>query len=545
MSIQLNLRPMLLLMGLLASGLAAAPTLSMDKTLALGEQMYRKGILPSGKPMPATVKGDIPVPGSTFTCVSCHLRSGLGSNEGGVTTLPTNGPKLAQPLFRKSSKIPPAERENYGIRTLPQRPAYDDAALAVAIRHCVDPTGREFNPVMPHYDLSDGDMEILVFYLKNLSSKLSPGASDKVIHFATVITEEVSPEDREALLLPLENYVLQHNRIAGNFDSKMYVFGNGPEMMLSYRQLSLDRWELKGPASTWRAQLESYNRANPAFALLGGISYGSWQPIHDFCEASQIPCLFPITDFPVVSDTDWYTLYLSKGLYQEGQAAARYLMGSRPEAKVLQILGEGPRALALAKGFEETWVEGGGKPSRTVRLGSKDQPDLKHLIQVEGATAVLLWTGAETFPALETSGAGLVIMSSGYLKQDLAKLPDMARGFTYLTYPYRHPDEEPKYSRLVNPLLAGFHTYHPETRISTRIYDLTQVLTAALMDMEQNLYRDNFLDVIGMQRDQALPDYERLSFGPGQRYASKGCYIMQLTVGPEPKLVKKSGWVDY
>ena len=37
--------------------------------------------------------------------------------------------------------------------------------------------------------------------------------------------------------------------------------------------------------------------------------------------------------------------------------------------------------------------------------------------------------------------------------------------------------------------------------------------------------------------------YERLSFGPGQRYAAKGCYIVQLTHGANPALVKKSDWV--
>ena len=34
--------------------------------------------------------------------------------------------------------------------------------------------------------------------------------------------------------------------------------------------------------------------------------------------------------------------------------------------------------------------------------------------------------------------------------------------------------------------------------------------------------------------------YLPLSFGPGQRYASKGCYIVQPTVGPDPKLLKKA-----
>jgi hypothetical protein len=71
------------------------------------------------------------------------------------------------------------------------------------------------------------------------------------------------------------------------------------------------------------------------------------------------------------------------------------------------------------------------------------------------------------------------------------------------------------------------------------------VLNDALMMMGTNFYRDNFIDKIDCVQDKSYPytDYERLSFGPGQRYASKGCYIMQMTHGPEPHLVKKSDWV--
>jgi hypothetical protein len=74
---------------------------------------------------------------------------------------------------------------------------------------------------------------------------------------------------------------------------------------------------------------------------------------------------------------------------------------------------------------------------------------------------------------------------------------------------------------------------------------MTQLLTLILMDMKGNYYRDNFFDVVGTMMDQQYPLYGRVSFGPGQRYASRGCYIVQLSNGDKPKLIKKSDWEIY
>jgi hypothetical protein len=300
--------------------------------------------------------------------------------------------------------------------------------------------------------------------------------------------------------------------------------------------------------------LEAHLDADPVFALLGGLAAGPWRPIHEFCERRQLPCLFPLTDLPVVSSSDWYTQYFSKGYSQEGQAAARYLHGleERPKTgQVLQILQDTPEGRALSDGFRETWQELGEPAAREIRLGPGESisPDaLRALVARDHPAAILLWDGAGAFPAVEALAdqvgrPGCVMMSSRLLNTQLTALPEKARSFTWLTYPYRDPKDEPLVSRRANSLLAGLSEHHPETRIATRTFTLLQVFQAALTEMDRNLYRDNLLDRIGMQRDYVLPDYLRLSFGPGQRYASKGCFIMQLGPGAEPQLLRRSDWV--
>lgn len=525
-----------------------------EKALALGQRMYREGILPSGEPMQSVVSGDIPVPGTAFTCVSCHLRGGLGSFEGGIVTLATNGAKLRVPRYWKFPNLSQQEREDLKLQNPMARPAYTDATLAHVIETGVDPDGRMLHSVMPRYSLSDPDMAILIQYLKALSSKPSPGVDQQTLRFATVITDEVREQDQQAMLVPMNNYVNRHNQYSAGFGNRSYLSVGGSEMTGSYRKLALSVWRLKGPPGTWRAQLEDYLAKEPVFALLGGITYGEWQPIHAFCEAQQLPCLFPITDFPVVSDTDWYTQYFSKGYYQEGQAAARFLSGLDDPAaarRVLQIIPDGLAGRDLSRGFRETWKELGQGALQEVLLKPGEAvtaESLGALLQREKPTSVLLWTDQGAFAALEALAdradrPGWVFLSSSRLGAKLRDLPEKVRSFTWLTYPYRHPAEEPNVSKYATTLMAGLTDRNPEPRISTRVYAMIQVLRQALMDMDRNFYRDNFLDRIGMQRDQILPDYYRLSFGPGQRYASKGCYIMQLGPGPEPQLVKKSGWV--
>jgi len=532
-------------------GFAARPDAGR---LALGERIYRKGILPSGEPMQAVVKGDVPVSGTAFACQNCHLRSGIGSYEGGVSTPPITGAKLLLRQFWQFPNLTEAEREEAGAgQSKLRRPAYTDETLAAAIRTGLDPVGRELNPVMPRYDLAPEDMALLVDYLKSLSAGFSPGVTATSIRFATVITDEVPASEEEALLVPLDNYIASHNRLPQGFNNRMYRSASGKDMSLSHRQLSLARWRLSGPPSTWIAQLEAHQRREPAFALLGGISHRDWKPIHDFCETRRIPCLFPITDFPVVSETDWYTLYFSRGYVQEGEAAARFLAG-RPEGaggrEVVQVVQDTPAGRALSVGFEEAWRQLGRASVRRMFLpaGAIPKDALRWLEGKGGSAAMLLWAGPEAFPALEAlaegpTAPGLVLVSGGLLGNRVEALPERARAITRLTYPWRPPEEEPKHARYANSLLAGLKAVDNAPRIYTRVYSLIQVLKQALMDMDRFYYRDAFLDAIGMQKDQILPDYERLSFGPGQRYASKGCYVMQLGPGDRPALVKQSDWV--
>jgi hypothetical protein len=422
---------------------------------------------------------------------------------------------------------------------------------------------------MPRYLLEDNEMAILISYLKSLSKEFSPGVRDKSIHFATVITEDVPQGAREAMLAPLQRYIDNKNSLAEFYESPR---GNRSRLMvenmltsreLATRRLTLSRWVLKGPADTWRSQLDEYYRKDPVFALLGGISTQDWQIIHQFSEENKIPCLLPQTDLPHISGNDWYTLYPSKGYYQEGEAAARYLNSRKDitaDSPIVQIVRESAAGKALSAGFENTWLGMERRKVVTIRLKNGDQISesfIERLLAEEKPAAVVLWDGPDVRSALNFISnvkkvPELVLVSSRYLGTNFRTIPEIARGFTYITYPF-------SFAQKTISTSMGKSTIEDESIWSKRLIDvpdqsspekaaqlsdsITQLLTMALMEMRGNYYRDNFFDVISTVPDQPSPFYGRLSFGPGQRYAAKGCYIVQVTKGTDPELVRLSDWV--
>jgi hypothetical protein len=542
-----------------AAGKGSAPLAEFDaaEMQRLGQRMYREGLLPDGSSLRGTIRGDVLIDSTMFSCANCHSRSGLGSIEGQVVSPPVNGKGLFNPRYIYKDHIKNVISQSKGVpRTAqPIRSAYTDESLANAIRAGINPDGRELLPIMPRYDLEDRDVRVLIHYLKSLSSEYSPGATDTTLHLATIITDDVSAADREAMLAPLETMVTINKQT--KTQQKLPQFAKMFRMLdrVYFRDITLAKWELKGPSETWRVQLEEYYRSGPVFAILGGISGGSWQPIHDFCEERRIPCLFPITDLPVISETSWYTFYASKGFYQEGETAARFLAGREalPRGKkVLQIVRSGRESEALASGFNEAWKEVGSGALETIQL-VPDQllsaRDLKALLQQHQPATVVLWAGPDVIATLEAVAAEPAlpdfIVSSRYLGKSIVTIPEEVREKTYITYPYRMPEDEKIFAGYANVLSSGRQKHKDEKRITSRSFSMVHMFLQGLKELRLDFYRDTLIDVISMQPDQYLPDFERYSFGLGQRYASKGCYIVQLSKGPNAHLVKKSDWVVF
>jgi hypothetical protein len=142
----------------------------------------------------------------------------------------------------------------------------------------------------------------------------------------------------------------------------------------------------------------------------------------------------------------------------------------------------------------------------------------------------------------------MVVMSTSLLGPKLWDLPQGARDRTWLTYPFRlfrppasmkAPEGLPPETLAQVSLVAG----DTHRRIRSRAFAVMKSLSEAITRLERNFYRDTLLDAFGMMMDDQETDYERLSFGPGQRFASKGCYVVRMPRGRLHGFLKQSDWV--
>jgi hypothetical protein len=138
----------------------------------------------------------------------------------------------------------------------------------------------------------------------------------------------------------------------------------------------------------------------------------------------------------------------------------------------------------------------------------------------------------------------MVIASASLLGSRMNSLPEKERGAVYFTYPYSLPQESKVFRTNIEASLRKKAIPITNLEIEFKMYSLFSILSGPLSRMRTFVYRYYFIEMIEATPDMSMTPvvFPRLSFGTGQRYASKGCYIVQLA-GSKPELVRKSDWI--
>ena len=351
-----------------------------------------------------------------------------------------------------------------------------------------------------------------------------------MVSFATIITPDVSPAQKQMLVDLLGSFVRYRNANWAPGGRKMRV---GTEAIpRKERQWELTLWELEGPESTWQAQLEKFYREKPVFAIVSGISNSNWQPVDDFCQAQKIPCLFP--SIPVTPNTEnkRYGFYFTEGVAFEAKLLASHLLNAeQPYQKVYQLYKNDKVGQTAAQALTHYLQQ--KIPVENLALdGPISAEQLKTIANAEHA-AVVLWTDVNStqWPAkfkLKTDSA--LYFSASMAGMEMAQYPKQLQKQAYVIYPFEIPNKRFEQINKLKTWLSSHTLKLVDQKLQSEIFFNMFVMNETFGEMMDNLVREYMLErtewIMGQPINVTV--YPPLVLGPNQRIVSKSGYIMKF-----------------
>jgi len=564
-----------------------------------GRRIYMEGVLPSGAPLTATRLGNAPLAGRPAACVACHKRSGMGATEGDVIVPPVTGQALYAGTKLRERVIVSMDPRR-GRSWNPSHPPYGEDTLLAALRDGMHVTGRPMSPLMPRYAMQASDVAVLNAFLMQLSAQWSPGVSADSLRLATVITPEVPAWRREAFLKTLRAAVDQKN--SNTLPGHRHMINAAEMVMRIERSWQLDVWELQGPPNSWAGQLQARYRQQPVFALVSGLGEASWEPVQAFCEREQVPCWFPsVALTPAHAQDEFYGLYFSDGVELEAQALASHLKSlPAAPARLVQVLREETAAQAGAHALRQALAH--WRVEQRLLAGGAEESELRAAVAgLDAGDVLVLWLkpqDLEALGALPVPEVSAVYASTLLGGGEHAPVGAAWRPRLRLVYPYELPGKRARD-------LATFHSWlkvrgleQVDEPMQSEVFFAVNYLQYTLTEMLDNVYGDYLVDrgetmlrrreaqraeeetmirgaghppppsaaraarlapgaiygtdpqgplaqantpLVGERQGTTI--YPRLSLAPGQRYASKGAYIVRFAGDSGEALQAESDWI--
>lgn len=524
-----------------------------DKNIVIGKRIYQKGIGENNQFITSLDQGNLQSGGTRTACSNCHRRSGYGSSEGGIQIPSITGKSLFNPRDFQYKEL----KEN--INRPITRKAYSESSLERAIVSGIDANDRALNPIMPRYNLSKNEMHSLTQYLKTLGETKNTSISNTTIHFATIITPGVSEKRKSAMLSVLNAFVKSKNantRLEERRSNKSPWHKQWSYE--SYRNWKLHIWELTGKPDQWESQLKTLYNNQPVFSIVSGISNTTWQPVHDFCNIKSIPCLFPTTNLPGISKDNHYAIYFTKGITLEAQCIAKHISQSidnEKPYKIIQIVDDTENnrvaANALSLQLNDYHI------NKTYNININDHEKINKQLRSTTAsnrdqTYLVIWSH---IPAgLINDSDKSISLKNVYLPQ-LTSLDTFRENFRdhfslptniYLSYPHSLPINMDKHLKRMNIWARANKVTPVITDITANAYFAITLLAKGIQHIKSNFSQDYLIERIEHMVDNSVfhSVYPHLSLGPGQRYASKGSYIIgPISLATDANIFKTTTWI--
>jgi len=305
---------------------------------------------------------------------------------------------------------------------------------------------------------------------------------------------------------------------------------------------------LKGAPATWEAQLQERLAADPVFAVISGLGGAHWEPVQRFCEKAALPCLFPNVEAPAGHDSDFYTVYFSRGVLLEAELIARELAdaGTRPR-QIVQVYRSGDVGEAAARALQATQADS-AVPIVNRPVGAHAAAELATAVRgARPEDALVLWLRPDDLSLLErvAAPAARVWVSGEMGGLEHAPLPPAWRPAARVTYPVDLPGQR---AVRVDYALSWFRLRKipvVDQKVQADTYLACGLVSETINHIVDAFVRDYLIERVEMALDHRILTgyYPRLTLAPGQRFASKGGYIVRFSDAQGSRLTALGDWI--
>ena len=286
--------------------------------------------------------------------------------------------------------------------------------------------------------------------------------------------------------------------------------------------------------------MEDFYQAKPFFAIVSGIARGSWSPISEFCDRHEVPCLLPITDLPVAGAEGGYSVYFSEGLTLEAKVVADYALNKPPTSRrIFQLAAADPFGQIPSHMLLDKLTANRPDMSHDLKV-YHDISELSLMMadvsrQLTKDDILVIWPGADASLAVnavmrQPPATGLIVLPSRGIS--LMSTVQDKEFLDRLRFVEPHEITVTKHPRsfVVRAWMRTRGLDIPRPTLQFETFYALSLLEAALMNIREDYYRDYLIERIERESEKDLNPgiYPRLAFGPTQRFASKGAYIVRL-----------------
>jgi len=261
--------------------------------------------------------------------------------------------------------------------------------------------------------------------------------------------------------------------------------------------------------------------------------------------------LMPNVDLPVVAERDFYSVYFSRGVLLEADVIAHRMnneAGNASPRRVVQVFRSDDIGAAAARELAAALAPSGAKVTMHELKSRQPARELFAIARdAAAADALVLWLRPEDLKALPVGvTAPKSVFVSGLMGGlENAPLPQSWRDATRLTYPFDLPAQR---TIRMNYPLGWFRIQHipvADERTQTDTYLACSIVAEAASTMLDNFVPDYLIERVEVELSHRIINgyYPRLGLAPGQRFASKGAYLVRFTEPTGARVVTDGDWI--